>query len=537
MTRTAPHRRASPLLALALAAALHAACAGAPPSAPPPAGAPRPPPPPPAALAPARGSYGREPAVTLSALEAQAAEVAGARLAAGGTRPQLSGALTAAARLLARRASADVQDPLGGTGIRDALSQACAFDPAPAAFLARGSPARLREVLSQVIRDAAATHYGVGVVEGGGAAVSVILSAQRRARLDPFPCAVKTAASPVLSGELRDGMRAPRVFVTLPSGLVQERPASGAGAFRAPIAFGERGRYVVEVVGDGADGPAVAALMVISAGGASIESPAEASADDPADLAQAEARVVSELSALRARHGLGPVSASAELSAVARRHSAAMRAAGKVAHIVPGSPGPGERLTRAGVAYQRAFENVAAARSALAAHRIAAASPAHLKNMLEPTVSRVGVGIEREALPSGNPLVYLTEILVQPADDGGTSQLSLDGRVREALWKERARLKLPPLTSDAALDELALEGAQELRRRDARELPDLAPRALAVHRGLAAADGFVASEPREATRSRNLSDGRFRRVGVGVVEGSSRRFGAGRLFIAVVYTD
>ncbi len=56
-------------------------------------------------------------------------------------------------------------------------------------------------------------------------------------------------------------------------------------------------------------------------------------------------------------------------------------------------------------------------------------------------------------------------------------------------------------------------------------------------RRLAAADGFVASAPGEATRSRNLPDARFRRVGVGVVEGSSRRFGAARLFIAVVYTD
>jgi hypothetical protein len=50
-------------------------------------------------------------------------------------------------------------------------------------------------------------------------------------------------------------------------------------------------------------------------------------------------------------------------------------------------------------------------------------------------------------------------------------------------------------------------------------------------------DVFVASDPGEAVRSANLRDRRFRRVGVGVAEGDSRRFGAGRLFVAVVYTD
>jgi uncharacterized protein YkwD len=525
------------LIALATPAALLGACAGAPPAQPP-GGASRPagPTPPPIELE-ARGSYGPEAAVSLSDLEAQAAEVARTRLGGSGARPQLSGSLSVAARILARRAAQDAGDPLDRTAVRDALAEACAYDPAPAAVLARASPSRLRQVLSQVIDDASVTHFGVGVAEGAGGPVAVVLSSQRRVRLDAFPGQVKPGASAILTGELRARMHAPRVFVTLPSGQVQEREVSGAGSIRASVPFAERGRYVVELVAEGPDGPAVAALMVISAGGAPVQGAAEAQAIDPEDPAEAEARVVAEISALRARHGLGPVVSSPELAAVARRHSAAMRAAGKVAHLVPGSPGPAERLSKAGIAYQRVLENVAAARSALAAHRAAADSPAHLQNMLDPGVSQVGVGIERERLPSGDPRVYLTEILITPPEDAAASRLTLDGRVREALWYERARLKLPPLTEDAALDELASEGANELRRRDARELPELTPRALALRRALAAADAFVASAPREATRSQNLRDARFRRVGVGVVEGSSRRFGAGRLFIAVVYTD
>ncbi len=109
--------------------------------------------------------------------------------------------------------------------------------------------------------------------------------------------------------------------------------------------------------------------------------------------------------------------------------------------------------------------------------------------------------------------------------------------MREALWRERARLNQPPLTADDALDALAAEAADGMRARDATEPGDLDAQALELRRTLAAVDVFVASAPEDAIRSANLRDRRFRRVGVGVATGDSRRFGAGRLFIAVVYTD
>jgi len=109
--------------------------------------------------------------------------------------------------------------------------------------------------------------------------------------------------------------------------------------------------------------------------------------------------------------------------------------------------------------------------------------------------------------------------------------------VREALWRERARLGRPPLTADVALEQLAREAAASMRARDATDAPGLEARALEAGRRLAAVDVFVASSPEDATRSANLGDARFRRVGVGVASGDSARFGAQRLWIAVVYTD
>jgi hypothetical protein len=123
-------------------------------------------------------------------------------------------------------------------------------------------------------------------------------------------------------------------------------------------------------------------------------------------------------------------------------------------------------------------------------------------------------------------------------DDGADQRLTPEGRVREALWDERARLGAPPLLSDAALDALARDAAHAMARAGRAEAGDaLGARALRLGRAVSAADAFVASAPGDAVRSRNLRDPGLRRVGVGVEVGDSDRYGAGRLWIAVVYTD
>lgn len=248
--------------------------------------------------------------------------------------------------------------------------------------------------------------------------------------------------------------------------------------------------------------------------------------------------MVRAIDALRARHGLGPVTASAELTRVAREHSAAMLAEGKVSHVLPRTGELVDRLRRARVPYRRAYENVARGGSALAAHEAAEESPAHRANLLVPGAARVGVGIARGPAPTGGTTVYLTEILIEPADRGAASRLTPDARVREAVWAERARAGQPPLTADPVLDGLARAAAADLLRRDATETGDLQDRALALgRRRLAAVDVFVASGPADAARSSNLRDRRFRRVGVGVAIGDSARFGPDRMFVAVIYTD
>lgn len=355
-------------------------------------------------------AYGPEPEVALSPAESEAVATARARLAGGGARPQLSGALVLAARLLARQAVAG-SDPDRHPGPRNALARALAYDPAPAIYTARAPTDEWRIALERALGSGPATHVGAGVAEAGGERVVVVLASRRGAHLDPFPRSVTVGERTTLSGQLRTGLCRPRVFVALPSGQVRSLPTRGGVWFRADVSFEAPGRYVVEVLADGPQGPTVAALLPVGVGGATFDAPATVAAStEPADPGRAEAAVLDALTATRARQGLSPLAVDAALTALARKHSEAMREAGIVAHVLREEPGPTERLVRARIRFHRLFENVAAATTSLEAHAAAEESPAHLANMLQPDARRVGIGVARDARLGR---VYLTELLVQ----------------------------------------------------------------------------------------------------------------------------
>jgi uncharacterized protein YkwD len=482
-----------------------------------------------------------EPPAPSSRLETRALEAALTALAGQGGRPTLSPSLTLAARELADRASKGDPDPLASASLRTALSRAAAFDPAPRSVVVRTAAEALPAALAERVPRSRATHAGVGVVVRGGTAWAVLIASARLLALDPFPRDVRAGDEALLSGTLAAGTSRPRVLVTLPGGSVREVTTSGDRTFRARIGFPETGRYVVEVVGVADGNPEVLALLPVSSGGAPLDAPVAAGDDHEAsgpDETRTASEVVRAINATRARQGLPPVRLDGPLSQVARAHSEAMLAARRVAHVLPASGELGHRLRGGRIPFVRAYENVGRARTAMEAHQGAEQSPAHLANILRPGVRRVGIGIARGRLEvTGDTSVYLTEIFVEPADAGADSPLTPDARVREVLWRERARVSAPPLTADLHLDEIAREAAAAMRRSDDTEPGDVSDRALGLDRAIAAVDVFVASSPEDTARSANVRDARFRRVGVGVATGDSARFGAGRLWIAVVYTD
>jgi tRNA-binding EMAP/Myf-like protein/uncharacterized protein YkwD len=353
-----------------------------------------------------------------------------------------------------------------------------------------------------------------------------------------LPRDVAPGTTATLQGRLL-GLSRPTVHVTGPSGDSRTVSTSASGErFAAPVRFDAGGRWRVEVVGSGPRGPEVAALLTVRCGAAAPDD-GDAAADppDPADDRAAEARVVSAINALRERQGLPPLEPSTAVAEVARRHSAAMLSTGILAHRLPGSDGAGERLRRARVPFALVLENVAKGPTAMAAHRLAEESPAHRQNLLSRDATRIGVGIARGALPGGERIVYVTELMVEPVRSGEGDREPPRARVLEALQRARARAGAPALDSDPALDALALGAARAMLRNGEPAAMGLADAALDRGRRVAAADAFVATRPGEAARSRHVTDPRYGRVGVGVLVGDSPRFGSGLLWIAVVYTD
>lgn len=353
-------------------------------------------------------------AVTLSPLESAALDRVRAALPQR-TVPVLSEPLVEAARTLARAAAAGDPRPVSSESLRAALGAAGVVDPAPAAVVLSARPASLPDSLAAAARFRGATHLGIGVVIHDDLAWAVLLASERRAEIDPFPRRVATGSRVVLRGRLLQ-LDGPRVWVATPSGTAFEIPVETDGRrFSATLDFPETGTWWVEVGGTGARGASIAALLEVDCGGGGPRATPEP-VDSPSDAPGAEDRLRAAANALRARHGLRPLLGSAALDAQARIHSEAMRAAATVAHRLEGGDDLVARLAAAGIRYRSARENVSRGDGPDGAHGAMVASPAHLANLLAPEVQLLGLGISRGTLPGGQPVVYLTEILVEPRD-------------------------------------------------------------------------------------------------------------------------
>lgn len=109
----------------------------------------------------------------------------------------------------------------------------------------------------------------------------------------------------------------------------------------------------------------------------------------------AEAEILRLVNAERAAAGLDPVEADPALAAIGRSHSEEMFRLGYFAHRSPVTGEPGDRLDAAEIRYLASGENLAYAPTVAVAHRGLMDSPGHRANILNPTFTRLGVGVVR----------------------------------------------------------------------------------------------------------------------------------------------
>ncbi len=466
--------------------------------------------------------------------------------AVGRKAPALDPRLSAAAEALARNAvRTSVTEAADLRVVTEEVSWADAYDPSPKLMMVRGHPlsAALESLLGRKdLDDEPASHVGVAAVDGKTHAAIVLVFAERKARLAPFPRRVKRVGTrEQLCGELLPPLLTAEIYVTHPDGKVAKVPLTKAQgpAFCAPVLFRSPGRYTLEVIGRGERGPEVAALFFTDAGPAAQAGKAEAAAAEPTTAAEARALILQRINALRAAHGAGPVSPDDRLTQIAQRYSDDMVAGGFFSHVAPDGTDLKARLSTGGYPHRLAGENLGLAGGPLSAHFGIEQSPGHRRNLLEGAYTAAGIGVAFQTTPDGAKVV-VTEIL---ADPGKPITDPVEDTYR-ALATRRAALKLPALQRNPVLERIALLHVKRALELDTpkSELPGAATLHDQVFKALsdvssAAVDVFIGETPAALPDSQNIADKRNSRIGVGAVRGDSPTFGKGKYWMVVIYTS
>lgn len=114
-----------------------------------------------------------------------------------------------------------------------------------------------------------------------------------------------------------------------------------------------------------------------------VQAPTEVALPDPG---AAEGDFVARINQLRASRGLGTLTVDPELTAVARQWAATMAGQGRIFHASDLSQG-------VGADWQKLGENVGVGNDVPRLFQAFVDSPSHLANLVDPSFTRVGVGV------------------------------------------------------------------------------------------------------------------------------------------------
>lgn len=462
--------------------------------------------------------------IEATALEAIAASCSGRKVAIDGDLSRACQAYVAAVR--------DRQAPVGGPAASFFASLE-SYEPSPTAGVATVSPASSADRAASELFPKSCRFNRIGVAAAelpGGGAVVCALTAKHSTSLQRIPGQVEPGRTIRVAGTLGDGLRNPRLFVTLPTGAVDEVPIANEGpSFSARVTLKDRGEHSLEVLADGPGGPQVAVIRRVFAG---VTPPSRPPPETRA--AEGLAGVEHEIARLRASHGLTALQRDPELDAVAEAHSREMARLRTFAHVLPTTGSLGDRLRAKGYAFHSIGENIGLSSHVGNAHEAIAGSPAHLANLLDPRHRRLGLGAATGLTADGAEGVYLTEVFAAPVV--GTPDPA--GEVARFIAAEREKRGLPPLRRDAGLDGVASREVQAAARADQMKLDQaLAGRALSESQDLrtAVAELYIASAPDEVELSRRVAERKWTRIGVGAMYAGSRQYGPQRLWVLLLY--
>ena len=134
--------------------------------------------------------------------------------------------------------------------------------------------------------------------------------------------------------------------------------------------------------------------LVICAMGSAVASPPAPTPAPTSDAAAWQSDMLGRINALRSSVGAAPLALCAPITRAAQGYADAMAASRRFDHVGADGSQPWDRMRAEGYRWSRASENIAKGQPDVAAVMAAwIASPGHYRNLVDPAVRHVGLGL------------------------------------------------------------------------------------------------------------------------------------------------
>lgn len=341
----------------------------------------------------------------------------------------------------------------------------------------------IRAVLDGATKGSGLLHVGIGEVYQPGASLARhigVVGTRLGIDVEPLARQVGIGESWQLRGRLRADWRDLQALVLRPDGTLSKATVQLTGDRLVVQVAGEdqRGGVELQVVGDGPDGPGKLVQVRVEVGQAlptqyQATLPPDESALKTADAAAAYALQL--LNADRQRFKLKPLGWDPQLAAIAKDHSADMRDNGFFGHVSPTTGLHPDRLAKAGYLAITSAENVAHNPAIYEAELGLMHSLGHRRNILDPQLTHVGIGVAGAEDERGERRWWLTQLFATPTPMLTAAQAMAE--VERRVGAERQAHDLEALAPTPALNDVA-DAALPLALDD--KLQDASSRALAL---------------------------------------------------------
>jgi uncharacterized protein YkwD len=306
--------------------------------------------------------------------------------------------------------------------LESVLSYYGSVDPCPRVLLKYGNEAGEPDAVASLEKELSGNsdfaewrRFGIGIKRAPEKWMVFFVFHEKHVDLAPVPHHLPSGGSAPLVWRIPPSLNLPEVLVTPPDGPVVQLPfATHQGSSRALFQCNQgNGTYRVEIAAQGARGPMPVANFPMYCG---VAPPLPQMRSAPVAKASSPTVVEDQLFELmnrdRQAHGLAPLMRDERLSRVARRYSQEMSETGVVAHVSRRSGGVSDRIQAAGISPLLTIlaENVATDLTAAAVEAGFMSSPGHRDNILNPTLTRVGVGVAAGREAGGFVPLYFTQV-------------------------------------------------------------------------------------------------------------------------------